>query len=667
MAVLQMQRICICALKKDRKHILEFLQRRGAIELFDEIEEDTIFQKKDVSLASSILEKAVHSSKEALRILEEHVPEKKEKLAMMKGREVIDVTDYKEFAGKRDSLLQVANSLIQLEKSIAENKAEILRFSTQVELIRSWMELDLPTDFKGTKSTSAFIGTLPGEWNIEMLYEKLSEFEKLAIDIVSTSKSQTNIFVVSLKEQAEAVNDRLREMGFSFPSIQSTVAPSELKKELEQQIEKTSHRIEELEQNIAGYVEKRDEIRFLQDYDTMRLDKYFVLGRLLQSERVFVMTGFLPKENEKEIEDGLNESFDLVVTFEDPKPEDNVPVKLKNNSFCAPLEGTLASYSLPGKGEMDPTMVMSLFYYVLFGLMLSDAGYGIIMVVACGVCLLKFKNTLEDSLKKSLQMFFYCGISTTFWGVMFGSYFGDIVDTFSATFLGYTAIIPPVWFFPVKDPMRMLVFSMAIGVVHLYTGLAMKAYQCIKGKDIKGLIYDVIFWYLLLSGSIVLLMSISTFTNTLGLDFILSKETGNVAGIVALIGALGILVTNGRESRNPFKRFLKGLYALYGITGYLSDVLSYSRLLALGLATGVICTVINKMASMTANGPLGIVFFAIVVIFGHILNLGINALGAYVHTTRLQYVEFFGKFYEGGGRGFDPFKVNTKYYKFKEK
>ncbi len=137
-------------------------------------------------------------------------------------------------------------------------------------------------------------------------------------------------------------------------------------------------------------------------------------------------------------------------------------------------------------------------------------------------------------------------------------------------------------------------------------------------------------------------------------------------GVIAIIGAIGITLTNGRESKNPFKRFLKGLYALYGITGYLSDVLSYSRLLALGLATGVISTVINKMAAMTAKGAIGVVLFIIIIIFGHTLNIAINALGAYVHTTRLQYVEFFGKFYEGGGRAFEPFRANTKYFKFKE-
>ena len=152
-----------------------------------------------------------------------------------------------------------------------------------------------------------------------------------------------------------------------------------------------------------------------------------------------------------------------------------------------------------------------------------------------------------------------------------------------------------------------------------------------------------------------------------GINVTIPGMAVKIAKILALAAAVGIILTNGRESKNPFKRILKGLYALYGISGYLSDVLSYSRLLALGLATGVIGSVINKMASMASGGFLGPVIFTVIVIVGHALNIGINALGAYVHTNRLQYVEFFGKFYEGGGSLFRPFKMNTKYYKIKDK
>jgi V/A-type H+-transporting ATPase subunit I len=194
-----------------------------------------------------------------------------------------------------------------------------------------------------------------------------------------------------------------------------------------------------------------------------------------------------------------------------------------------------------------------------------------------------------------------------------------------------------------------------------------KLYQCLKQKDYKAAIYDALFWYILLISSILMLLPTQMFADIVGTQIYIPSVVSKAMPILFALSAIGIILTNGRESKNPFKRFLKGLYALYGITGYLSDVLSYSRLLALGLATGVICMVINKMASMVGGGVIGAILFTIIVILGNILNIAINALGAYVHTNRLQYVEFFGKFYEGGGRKFNPFSVKTKYYKFKEK
>ncbi len=666
MAVLQMQRICICALKKERKQILELMQRFGVIEIQDMIHEDSVFYKKDVSTAKTVLEKSTITARDALAILESYAPEKKGKLDMLRGRNEVESDIYDQFSQKHEATAHTANKIVKLAKEIAEKKAEILKLQTQMDMLMPWMELDIPLNFSGTKFTSGYIGSLPDLWTLDMLYEQLVDFLPLDVNIISSSKEQTNIFILCLKENAEIVLEKLRTIGFSHPTMLTEKSPAEQKVILEKQMEKSQKEISNAEEEIASYEAVRDDLKFLEDYDTMRLDKYDAISHLLQTKRVFVMTGYIPQKDCDKVEKALNERFDLAIEFEQPEEEEEVPVLLHNNGFSAPLEGTVAAFSLPGKGETDPTMVMSLFYYLLFGLMLSDAAYGAIMVAGCGLALMKFGKTMESSMKNMLKLFFYCGISTTFWGILFGSYFGDIVDVVSATFFGKQVSIPPVWFFPVKEPMRMLVFAMLLGVIHLYAGLGMKLFLCIKQKDYKAMLYDVILWYLLLTSSIVGLLSMEVFTGTLGLSFQLSGQVGGIGGMIALLSAVGITLTNGRESRNPFKRFLKGLYALYGITGYLSDVLSYSRLLALGLATGVICTVINKMASMAARGPIGIIIFIIIFIAGHSLNIGINALGAYVHTNRLQYVEFFGKFYEGGGRMFQPFGVNTKYYKVKE-
>ena len=666
MAVLQMQRINICALRKDRKQILESLQRMGVVEVSDQTSQDAVFHKVDVETQQDILEKQLSRVNEAQRILNERVPKKKSLTETLNGRTIIETNDYTKLYETNDEALHVAKKIITLDKTIAETKAEILKLQAVIEMIKPWEGFDLSFDFKGTKTTVAFIGTLPSEWTLDALREVLVDIDSVDISIVSASKIQTNIFVLALKQDEQRVGELLRGIGFSYPSLQISKPPAKYKEEVFAKIDKQNQMLEESVQQLEDLSKQRQLLQWTQDYLKMRCDKYEVITKLQHSKSSFLLSGFIPEQNIAVVEKEIGEHFDVVIDFQKPDENEDVPVALKNNGFATPLEGTLQSFSLPGKGEMDPTMPMAIFYYVLFGLMLSDAVYGLIMVLACGGVLLKFNKKLEEGTKNAAKMFFYCGVSTTFWGVMFGSYLGDIVNVVSETFFGKLVYIKPLWFEPVKDPMRMLVFSMALGLIHLFSGLALKAYQYIKNKDYLGVVYDCLFWYMLLIGSVGALMSVSMFTDTLGVDFILSKNVGSIMGVIALIGAIGITLTNGRESKNPFKRFLKGLYALYGITGYLSDVLSYSRLLALGLATGVISTVINKMAAMTAKGAIGVVLFIIIIIFGHTLNIAINALGAYVHTTRLQYVEFFGKFYEGGGRAFEPFRANTKYFKFKE-
>ncbi|MDF2950853.1 MAG: hypothetical protein K0S18_436 [Anaerocolumna sp.] len=668
MAVLQMQRISVTGLKKDRKPVLELIQRRGVIEITDSLEEDVVFHKNDVSTGKSVLEKNTAAAKDALQILESYSEEKQGLLSMLNGRTELSTEDYNAFSPKHDEIIRIAKRIVSLEKEVAENNAEILKLEAQIEMLSPWIPLDIPMNFKGTKYTASFIGVLPQAQTLESIYEKLAEQTPLNVDIISTSDEQTCVFILCARENGDSVSEILRSMGFSHPNTIYEKAPQEQLEILENLIEQSKERIRKAKEEIISYQKDGDDIRFLFDYDTMRAEKYEVISRILQSKKVFMLTGFIPNKEAESLSEELNQQFDISVELENPSEEDDVPVLLHNNGFSSPLEGIIESYSLPGKTDIDPTTAMSFFYYFLFGLMLSDAGYGAIIAGACAFGLIKFKGKLEYSMKQSLKMYLFGGISTIFWGVMFGSYFGNIVDAVSGTFFGNTLTIPPLWFFPVNQPMRMLAFSMLIGIIHLITGLFLKFYMSIKQKEYAVAIYDVLFWIIIVLSSVVVAVSTSMVKDLLGLTFEIPAIISTIAGYLAVASAIGIILTNGRDSKNPVLRVFKGLYALYGITSYLSDILSYSRLLALGLATGIIATVINQMASMVGGfGIIGILLFIVIEIFGHGLNLAINALGTYVHTNRLQYVEFFGKFFEGGGRVFKPFMGHTKYYKFKEK
>ena len=489
------------------------------------------------------------------------------------------------------------------------------------------------------------------------------------VQVVSAIDVLTYFTLICLRKDADKMTDVLRSCGFVPPIVDGDKLPSDIEKDLLQKMEDANKSIEESKQIISSKIENIDDLRFLLDYETLRLDRFAVVPKLVNASKVFVLKGYVPMKYMNKLTNILTSKFPMDIQIQNVDENDmDAPVLLRNNGYSSPLETVIESYSLPSTEDVDPTIAVSLFYYFMFGLMLSDAGYGFIIFMASLLGLVMFKDNLEPGLKKTLKMYLFCGISTIFWGVMFGSYFGDIVDIVSQKFFGTTVSIQPMWFFPVKEPMRLLTFSLIVGIIHLFAGMFLKGVTLAKKGDYKGVFAEVVLWYGLLIGCIILLMSTEMLRNVFKYDFLLPSTLIAFGKYLALLSAIGIILTNG-TAENFGVKIAQGLYALYGISGYLSDVLSYSRLLALGLATGVIASVINMMAGMLVDSSgkiLGGILFAIVIIGGHIFNLGINALGAYVHTNRLQYVEFFGKFYEGGGEKFNPLKMNTKYFKFKE-
>ena len=669
MAVMPMKRIAIYALKNRRKQILELIQRRGVVEIDDRKVDETVFARMDTVPAKARFENNAASLQAALEALDKLEPPKKSLLASLNGRDPIPLSKYEETAQQAGELLKTASRINVLWKKCADNRAEILRLQTQIRALEPWMKLDISMRTLGTPTTSVFIGSFPTEYTEEtlraMIAEGAPEVDGVTVEVLSAAAQQTCVFLMCHISQGLKLETYLRSIGFTYPAEPSKTPPADRVQKLNGRIEALQAEIDGAEAEIRTFKDQREAILYTIDYFTMRTEKYDVLGRLWQSPHVFIITGYVPAENADALKEELETKLEAYVELSAPDENDDVPVKLKNNAFAAPVEGVLESYSMPGKKEIDPSTIMAIFYYFLFGMMLSDAGYGLLMVLGCGIILWKFKN-MEEGLRKTLTMFFYCGISTTFWGILFCSFFVDAFTVIGKTFFNADVGIPAIWFVPVEEPMRLLLFSFLVGIIHLFAGLGAQFYQLARQGKWLDAIYDVVFWYMLVGGGIVYLLSMQMFADMVALSFTLPAAVGNAGAIAAGIGAVGIIFTSGRASRNPGKRLLKGLYGLYGVSSYLSDILSYSRLLALGLATGVIASVFNQMGAMPGNNPLGVVIFIFAFVVGHTLNLGINVLGAYVHTNRLQFVEFFGKFYEGGGRKFAPFTTKTKYFKITE-
>lgn len=669
MAVLQMQRISICALKKDRKAILEKLQSMGVIEMNQIASEDEGFEKMDTMNARLSFEKKAQLTENALAVLETYVPEKHSLLSSLEGKRLIGESEFEQMISGKEQVVAEANEIVGLSKEIAENRAAILKLSNQIEALSPWLALDVPMTDKGTKEVALLLGTMAAGTTEETVYAAIAEHgaqEDMAdVHIIHSDKDAVCLAVFCMRAQETAVEEALRASGFARPSQPAEKIPAQRKAELEAEIEKLNMRITKIEEEIRILAEYRERLKAVGDYFRMRAGKYEVLGTIPQSQRTFVVSGYIPQKAVGAVEKGIGEIYDCVIDVEDLKEDEEPPTLLQNNGFSSSMEGVLESYGLPHKGEFDPTTIMSFFYVFFFGMMLSDAAYGAVIAIACFIVLKKYPR-MSESLHKSLKMFMFCGISTIVWGVLFGGYFGNVVDIVSQTFFGKTVTIKPLWFMPLDDPMKLLVYSLAFGVIHLFAGLGIKGYMLLKEGKVLDFFCDVILWYVFLIGLILMLLPTDIFASIAQTQIVFPPILNTLAKVLAIAGAVGLVLMSGRENKNPVLRIALGAYDIYNITGWLSDVLSYSRLLALGLATGVIASVVNQMGSMFGKGIIGVIGFVIVFIVGHAMNLAINLLGAYVHTNRLQFVEFFGKFYEGGGKPFEPFKSETRYVDIKE-
>jgi V/A-type H+-transporting ATPase subunit I len=335
------------------------------------------------------------------------------------------------------------------------------------------------------------------------------------------------------------------------------------------------------------------------------------------------------------------------------------PVEIKNNSFVAPFEAVTRIYGLPMSKEVDPTGFLAIFFITYFGLCLTDAGYGLMLFVMTAAALIFLDSPVET--RKLVKLLMYGGISTIILGVLFGGYFGMDASELPA-WLTYTKEINGVetsYFIgqllnPLKEPLIVLGICFLLGYIQMIVGKIIDGYWKIKqGSLVDGLCDGYLWAYALLS------IGFFTFVKIVPSSALITN-IGTYSFYIALVL---LILTQGRDKANIIGKFSGGVLSLYGFIGYVSDILSYSRLLALGLATGIIAASVNLIAGIIGGMIpfVGPIIMIVILVFGHIFNLALNALGSFIHSGRLQFVEFFGKFMEGGGTQFKPFQKQHKY------
>lgn len=570
-------------------------------------------------------------------------------------KKVVPFSCLEQISLKSDNLLKKIERVNLCCKEIEQNLVEISALEQEKVELSPYLNFDFCLKNFETKFTDCFVGVCTQCLTKQKLNKMLTE--KAYFEIVHSSKTQTVLFFIVLKSGREKLNKILSKLKFS-------VAKLNLDDDLtaQQRYNFCSSEIERLrQQNSKLKAELEQCSNFLTDFELLcdhfklQLEQQKKLSHLVTTKNTFVLEGYLNPKFEAEFKK-LVKNFNLYYEYEyyNHENESGLPVDFSNGSFVAPVESVTRTYSMPSKFDLDPNPVMAFFYYLFFGIMFSDAGYGLVMMAFCSV--FAFFKKINQKAKQSFRMFFWCGVSTVFWGAMFGSFFGDFIGVASKVFLGLNFSFSPIFIDSLNEPMRLLGLSLFLGLIQLLVGVFMGFFAMLKFKNFKEAFFVKLSWLFVLFGASLFLFS---------LFFVKVQIFEFLGECFICVGALMVAMFSGYSKKGFLNKLLGGLLNLYGAVSYVGDVLSYCRLMALSIATGVVANVVNLLSSMMCVNVFGFCAFLVVFVFGHLMNFGINALGAYVHTVRLQYVEFFSKFYEGGGRLFLPYGLNSaKYFEF---
>ena len=538
---------------------------------------------------------------------------------------------------------KVSSELNKIGTQYSQIKSEISKKYMRYDEIDLWERLDVnPKELKNLKKVNTFLGIVPIKLKGSFI-DGISELDKTYYEELKIVKDEVYYLVISSIDESEKekLAEVFRNSSFTVENLDIDAVPQDYKNGLQKEISELKKEKRRLKAQIKTYSEDLTDLQAVYEYMQNKKLRIVESEKLAQTENTILIKGWIPTEKvsefEKVIKDEAGDNYYL--TFTDADRDDaTVPIKLKNGKVASTFENLTGMYAYPRYNEIDPTPLFTPFYILFFGMMGADVGYGLVLLLAT-MFVLKVVN-LSSQMRKSIKFFFYLSFSVIFWGLLYGSYFG--------------ATIPGMWRLvdPASQYNDLLIGSIVFGVVHIFVGLAIKAYMLIRdGKSLEA-VYDVLFWYMALIGGMLFL--IFKLMN-------LSAVVANVSMWVMIAGMAGIVLTGGREAKGVGAKLGGGLYSLYGISSYVGDFVSYSRLMALGLSGGFIASAINMIAGMIGGNWFGMIFIPVILIAGHLFNMFLSFLGAYVHTSRLMYVEYFGKFYEGGGKPFKDFRTENKY------
>ena len=662
MSIVKMKKLYLLGMLADKDRIFDALVRSNVVQLkrTDELPSCNV---ENVSSSVEELMVKVNHVEDAVRYLNEQTElfneeNKRNKtvqpVKMPKNSFARPLTeiDYDYFLGFGENVEQIEKDLsalselrdkiAQLENNLAQNRAERDK----------WLPYEgLPhptTWYKNTASAVVQLSQLPTS-EFDNLVSLCQQFPLVTVEKIAETTSIAVVVVVAHKTQTD-VFEKAAALGLVKCNLTSDVLPRLLIKDLDAQAENIIAQLKETKRQIVAYDAEVLEWKIYIDYLNLCIKKAEASGQLQLTSRTFVLEGYYPASEEENVQKAIEKVSECVVLiFNDIAEDEFAPTLLKNNPVVRQFESVTNMYTPPDYHEVDPNPVMSIFYFIIFGFMVADIGYGVLLMLAGLFAMFAIKQ--RSGLKTMLQMFGFCGISATAVGALFGSCF---------SFSLYAGIIPD----PSEYPMVMIILSLILGVVHILAGVGCKMAVKIKHKQYLAAWLANFPWIIVFSAFVLAIWNAA-----IGMaayepyqTLLLPNSVGSIALYVAL-GALAVAIVFAGIGSAGFKgKLTKSLGSVYGIINYLSDIMSYIRVFGLMLSSALIGSVVNMLGSMVSGGGgFGYVFAALILVLAHLLNLVMVILSVYIHNGRLQYVEFFGKFYTGDGQLFVPFGSDTKY------
>jgi V/A-type H+-transporting ATPase subunit I len=648
MAIVKMSKFDLFAFDSERENLLHELQKFKYVHFLNLNEDESLkeYGLRSVEVPENIvaLDEEISKVKYGIETLSKYVPKESGFDAMKKGLETLSFDELEAKALKID----YENVYLQIKDLDSKKDAllqEVVRLNAAIDDLKPWTKLNSPIrDLNKFEQCEVLLGTIPKKLK-QKLETDLLDTQYTYFEILSEDKDNLYIIALTSKLEVDQLKEILRNNSFSNAKLIGEDEPSNEISRLEEQINIKQNEINIYDDKIKQLSDTLPDLKVEYEYLMNKKLRLMASEKFMSTDNINVIQGYIPTDMEedflKSINSALKSKYYIEINEAD-KDDPDVPILLRNSKFAQSFESLTGMYALPRYNEIDPTPFLAPFYLAFFGMMIADIGYGVLMLIGTLVALKAFN--LSESMKNSMRFFHYLSYSTIVWGVIYGSFLGGIVPL-------------PALINPAVQYNELLVISIAFGAIHLFYGLGLKAYLSIRDGKVLDALFDVGFWYMALVGGIVFLAS---------MVISVPNIVKNIAMIVMIIGMVGIVATGGRDAKSIPGKAAGGLYSLYGISSYVGDFVSYSRLMALGLSGGFIASAINMMIDMLfAKGIFGILAGIIVFFVGQLFNLFLSILSAYVHTIRLTYVEFFGKFYEGGGKAFNLFTNKTKYINLK--